>query len=245
VSAGAHEALATIDGIAVRSDLEPPVDVVLAHELLDNLPFRIVRDDREVRIGLDGDSFVERATALDDDLLPLVGDRREDELVIPTSAFAFVERIAAVLERGYALLIDYGDEGGGGPVHGYRAHQPIENVLSHPGSVDITAGVDFEWIAEHARATGLTAFPLQRQADVLRALGFETWLREELATQQEQLAAGRGLEAVRTWSARSRATMLVDPSSLGKMRWLLLATDGLPAPSWLNADQPANDRSTD
>src|SRR4029079_2687223 len=59
----------------------------------------------------------------------------------------------------------------------------------------------------------------------------------ELATQQEQLAAGLGLEAVRTWSARSRATMLVDPASLGAMRWLLLATDDLSAPPWLNDGQ--------
>ncbi len=235
VSAGAREALATVDGLTVGTDLGPPVDVVLAHELLDNLPFRLVRDGREVRIDLDGDAFVERAAPLDDDLLALVGDRRADEVIIPTAALAFVERIAAILERGYALLIDYGNEGGGGPVHGYRAHQPIEDVLYHPGGVDITAGVDFGWIARQARAKGLTPFPLQRQADVLRALGFETWLREELATQQEQLAAGRGLEAVRTWSARSRATMLVDLSSLGQMRWLLLATDGLPAPPWLNA----------
>ncbi len=245
VSAGAREALATVDGLTVGTDLGPPVDVVLAHELLDNLPFRLVRDGREVRIDLDGDAFVERAAPVDDDLLALVGDRREDELVVPTAALAFVERIAAILERGYALLIDYGNEGGGGPVHGYRAHQPIDDVLSHPGGIDITAGVDFGWIARHARANGLTVFPLQRQADVLRALGFETWLREQLATQQEQLAAGRGLEAARTWSARSRATMLVDPSSLGQKRWLLLATDGLPAPPWLNADQTANDRSTD
>ena len=245
VSAGARAALATIDGLTVGSDLGPPVDVVLAHELLDNLPFRLVREREEIRVDANGDAFVERAVPLDDDLLGLIGDRRPDELVVPTAALAFVERIAAVLERGYALLIDYGDEGGGGPVHGYRAHQPIDDVLSHPGGADITAGVDFGWIARHARATGLTAFPLQRQGDVLRALGFEAWLREELAMQQEQLAAGRGLEAVRTWSARSRATMLVDPSSLGQMRWLLLATDGLPAPSWLNSHRAVNDRSTD
>ncbi|MDP9185161.1 MAG: hypothetical protein M3O29_05790, partial [Actinomycetota bacterium] len=102
---------------------------------------------------------------------------------------------------------------------------------------DITAGVDFGWVARHARAQGLRAFPLAHQTDVLLALGFDAWLRDELAAQHQQLEAGRGLDAVRTWSGRSRATMLVDPSSLGRIRWLLLATDGLPAPPWLNASQ--------
>jgi SAM-dependent MidA family methyltransferase len=122
-------------------------------------------------------------------------------------------------------------------VHGYRRQQPVDDVLNAPGSVDVTASVDFSWIADHARSRGLYAFPLVDQTDVLLALGFESWLRDELATQQDQLARGAGLDAVRTWSMRSRATMLVDPAALGRMRWLLLATEGLPAPPWLTATQ--------
>jgi SAM-dependent MidA family methyltransferase len=146
-----------------------------------------------------------------------------------------------MLGRGYALLIDYGGDASG-PVHGYTRHQPVEDVLASPGAVDITAGVDFGWIADAARANGLTVFPLVNQAEVLLALGFESWLRDELATQHEQLTRGAGIDAVRTWSMRSRATMLVDPAALGRMRWLLIATQDLPAPPWLTA---ATDRTTD
>jgi len=245
VSAGARTALSDIDGVRVAAAVDPPVDVVIANELLDNLPFRLIRDGQEIRIDTDGDTFVERPTPIGQDLRDLVGSRTTDELVVATGALGLIERVAAALDRGYVLLIDYGDEGGGGPVHGYRAHQPIEDVLSQPGVVDITAGVDFGWIARHAGTFGLHAFGLQQQSDVLLALGFEEWLYHELATQQEQLAAGLGLEAVRTWSARSRASMLVDPTSLGSMRWLLLATDDLPAPAWLNTVQEANHRSAD
>jgi hypothetical protein len=46
-----------------------------------------------------------------------------------------------------------------------------------------------------------------------------------------------GLEAVRTWSGRSRATILIDPAALGRLRWLVLATPGLPAPRWLSEAQ--------
>jgi SAM-dependent MidA family methyltransferase len=245
VSAGARAALAEISGVQVATVIDRPVDVVLAHELLDNLPFRLIRAGEEIRIDVEGDAFIERPTAMNEGLRDLAGASSADEIVVPTGALALIERFATVLERGYVLLIDYGEEDGGSPVHGYRAHRPIADVLAQPGAVDITAGVDFGRIARQAEMLGLRAFPLQRQSDVLLALGFEKWLYEELAVQQEQLAAGLGLEAVRTWSARSRATMLVDPTSLGRMRWLLLATDDLPAPSWLHAGQEANDPSTD
>jgi SAM-dependent MidA family methyltransferase len=242
VSPGARAALAEVDGIQVASELRGPADVVLAHELLDNLPFRLVREGAEVTIDLGGDGFVEHTRPADDALRALIrGRATEGDVVVPTGALSFIERIAAVLGRGYALLIDYGGDASG-PVHGYARHQPIEDVLEMPGSVDVTAGVDFAWVAEHARALGLHAFPTVSQSDVLLALGFESWLRDELTTQHEQLARGAGIEAVRTWSMRSRATMLVDPGGLGRMRWLLLATEGLPAPPWLAATA---DRTTD
>ena len=134
------------------------------------------------------------------------------------------------------MLIDYGGVGtSGGDIHGYRDHRVIEDVLADPGSTDITAGVDFALIANHAEQHGLVAFPTVTQHDALIALGFEEWLRGELERQTSQLDAREGLEAVRTWSGRSRATLLVDPSALGRLRWLLLATPGLPAPEWLDA----------
>src|SRR5439155_949163 len=50
-SHGARTELSTIEGIGVRSELVPPFDVVLANELRDNLPFRVLRGEREVRVG--------------------------------------------------------------------------------------------------------------------------------------------------------------------------------------------------
>jgi NADH dehydrogenase [ubiquinone] 1 alpha subcomplex assembly factor 7 len=238
ISTGARAALGAIDGVRVATDIERPVDLLLAHELLDNLPFRVVRNGMEIGIDVDRHgTLVERAMPLDEELRAVVGSSTSEERIVPVGALGLIERIAGTVERGYALLIDYGDEGSAGPVHGYRAQRPVADVLAAPGTTDITAGVDFGWVAHHARAQGLRAFPLAHQTDVLRALGFDAWLSDELAAQHRQLEAGQGLDAVRTWSGRSRATMLVDPSSLGRMRWLLLATDGLPAPTWLNAGQ--------
>ena len=231
VSDGARSALDAIAGVRVGAALGGSPHVVMANELLDNLPFRRVRGDREIRVGLDGDRLVEVEAPWEGDAGPAA-----HETIVPVGALAFVDVLASALTHGYALLIDYGDVGSpGGDIHGYRDHRVIEDVLADPGSADITAGVDFDLLANHARQQGLTAFPTVSQHDALLALGFESWLRAELERQRAQLDARDGLEAVRTWSGRSRATLLVDPSALGRLRWLLLATPGLPAPDWLDA----------
>jgi SAM-dependent MidA family methyltransferase len=158
-----------------------------------------------------------------------------DERYVPAGAFAFIDDLARVLGRGYALLMDYGAVGrSGGPVHGYRGHTIVEDVLAEPGSADITAGLDFELIAARAEAAGLIAFASVPQHDALLALGLERWLRDELDVQRTQLDAGEGRDAVTTWSGRSRATLLADPGGLGRLRWLLLATPGLDRPAWLD-----------
>ena len=229
VSPGARSALATIERVRPAADLTAGKHVVVANELLDNLPFRRIHGDREIRVGLEGERFVQVETPWDGEPGPAGG-----EMLVPVGALAFIDRLARTLERGYALLIDYGAVGSpGGDVHGYRDHRVVEDVLADPGSSDITAGVDFAWIARHAGERGLVAFPSITQHDALLALGFEEWQRKELARQAALLADRDGIEAVRTWSGRSRATLLIDPSALGRLRWLLLASPGLPSPSWL------------
>ncbi|MGH2641903.1 MAG: SAM-dependent methyltransferase, partial [Actinomycetota bacterium] len=203
---------------------------------MDNLPFRRLRGTasgtKEIMVGLEGDRLVERLrdpSPIHD--VPLSVD---EETVLPEGATAFIEEVAARLAHpGYALLIDYGGVGEpGGPPHGYRAHRPVEDLLERPGETDITSGLDFELIGEHAEHQGLIAFPSVTQRHALTALGYDHWVHEQLRWQAELLDRREGLDAVRTWSGRSRATLLVDPSALGRLRWLLLATPGLHGPSW-------------
>jgi hypothetical protein len=41
---------------------------------------------------------------------------------------------------------------------------------------------------------------------------------------------------VQRWAARSRASILVGPEQLGRLRWFLLASTGLPRPSFMAGD---------
>jgi SAM-dependent MidA family methyltransferase len=157
-----------------------------------------------------------------------------EETTIPIGAFALLETLVRVLRRGYVLLIDYGSvEGPAGPVHGYRDHREVADVLADPGGADITAGVDVSTVAERARSLGLRAFEPVSQRAALRALGNDRWEATMRTTQSALQQAGRGTEAVRLWEERSRASLLADPAGFGGFWWLVLATAGLPEPPWL------------
>jgi NADH dehydrogenase [ubiquinone] 1 alpha subcomplex assembly factor 7 len=246
-SPGALGALGRMPGVLTRASMPDGPHVVLAHELLDNLPFRRVRMARsgpvEIRVGLEGERFVEVETPAPADDPAFDGAVRSlsvgEEAVVPDGAFAFVDEIASVLRRGYALVIDYTTSVPGVvSVHSYRAHREVHDPLEDPGDVDVTAGVDFSAVARRAEERGLVALGSITQRAALTVLGFEDQMREELERQHRHLDAREGLEAVRTWSGRSRAGMLVDPSGLGAFEWLLLATPGLAAPPWLGDRVP-------
>jgi NADH dehydrogenase [ubiquinone] 1 alpha subcomplex assembly factor 7 len=242
-SPGARAALAAAGLPAVErlSDVEPlDPGVVVANELLDNLPFRRVRlgdgELVELRVGLDGDRFVEIEIACPADLAKLAPELRHgEEAVVPVGALEFVDELAERLRTGYALLVDYAaGVSGMAEAHGYRRHAVVEDVLDDPGSADITAGVDLDVVAARARERGLTALPPVRQGNALRALGLDEWVRAERSRQGDLLNSGRGSEAVSAWDGRNRAALLADDAALGRLRWLLLATPGLPEPGWLD-----------
>jgi SAM-dependent MidA family methyltransferase len=240
-SPAAREALAAITPHVAGSIVEiDPLDpgLVVANELLDNLPFRRIRrrggTPVEIRIAADGDAFVEVERPLDGEKLDGLALDDGEEAVIPTAALGFVDELGSILRRGYALLIDYASTGTGTErVHGYRDHRVVADVLDAPGSADITAGVDFDAIARRARETGLEAFETVSQRDALRALGLADWLGEERRHQQEMLDASIGVQAVRAWGSRSRVGLLADPAGLGRLRWLVIGTAGLAEPPWL------------
>jgi NADH dehydrogenase [ubiquinone] 1 alpha subcomplex assembly factor 7 len=233
VSPGARARLASEGAVRVTDRLDGPADVVLANELLDNLPFRRIRGDREVRVGLEGHRLVEVEVPWEGSPGP-AGEER----IVPDGVRAFVATLAGSIVPGYALLIDYGAIGHtGGDVHGYRAQHLVEDPLAEPGAADITVGVDFAAVRDAARGLGLETFGPVTQREALTALGFEDWARAELGRQGELLDRREGVEAVRAWSGRHAASLLVDPAALGRLRWIVLASDGLSEPAWLEGDR--------
>jgi NADH dehydrogenase [ubiquinone] 1 alpha subcomplex assembly factor 7 len=217
--------------------------VMFANELLDNLPFRRIRGTEdgvvEIRIDAGRTRFVEVDVPCDGEIAELVAGQGPalapgQEAIVPIGALRFVDDLAATLRRGYVLLIDYSSaRGPSSEVHGYRDHRVLADVLRDPGSSDITAGVDLGAIARRAEVRGLASLGLASQGDALLALGFAEWNESQRARQRGLLAEGEGGRATRVWEGRNRASLLVDPGGLGKLKWLLLATEGLPSPHWI------------
>jgi NADH dehydrogenase [ubiquinone] 1 alpha subcomplex assembly factor 7 len=244
-SAGARAALVDLPVRVVERMGDagrPDATVVVANELLDNLPFRRVRGTRdgivEIRIDVGRNRLLEVDAPCDAKIAKLAAELGPlapgQEAVVPTGALRFMDELATTLRRGYALLIDYGSaHGPSSDVHGYRDHRVLADVLRDPGSADITAGVDFGAIVRKAERGGLRSLGLVSQRDALLALGFAEWNEVQLDRQGSLLAQGKGGRATRVWEGRGRASLLVDPEGLGRQKWLLLATADLTAPPWL------------
>jgi NADH dehydrogenase [ubiquinone] 1 alpha subcomplex assembly factor 7 len=215
---GTHgfEAHASIDEVG------PFTGVLIAHELFDNVPFRLFKGGSEIWID-----------AVDDALVAIErpSDLRVDGPVSSASE-GLVQAIARALHRGYAFVIDYGFTAGEQPgnVRGFAHHHMVEDLLADPGATDITAPVDLDALARAAVSAGLHVWGPVPQRDALMSLGYRATLERMRADQQTQEQAGEWRTALEYFGERGQAAMLVDPTGLGDLKFLAFGTSGLPAP---------------
>jgi SAM-dependent MidA family methyltransferase len=179
--------------------------VVLANEVLDAMPVErfVVRGDgadqrvKSLGVGLAGDGFEWRETAASPELENAVESILEG-LPVPLRdgyvsevCLAFQPWMAALasqLERGVALLIDYGlprahlyhPERGAGTLRCHFRHRAHDDPFTHVGLQDITAWVDFTRVAEAADSAGLDLLGFSTQAAFLIGAGMESLLTAEM-----------------------------------------------------------------
>ena len=210
--------------------------VVLANELLDNLPIRIVEKTEhgwdEVRVGLDDSSGVDRLVEVlvpsDADLVAeadVVADGMAIEpgtrLPAPTAIVDWLARVATVLRRGEVVLVDYADEaqgvvrrGAAGWLRTYRLHGRGTGPLEDPGSQDITCDVPLGYLRAVAARVGFAAVEETTQAAWLRGLGIDDLVEDGRRVWRERAHLG-DLEAIAGASRVGEAEALTDPDSLG------------------------------
>lgn len=159
--------------------------IVLGNEFFDALPIRqYVRADdgwRERLVGLndegDGLEYVlsedkAETSAIPEDLRDATppGGIFEDQSASRAVMAAVAKRVVA--HGGAALFIDYGHEAHaiGETLQAVKSHD-YADVLKKPGEQDITAHVDFEQLAEAARAAGADVLGPVPQGAFLERLG--------------------------------------------------------------------------
>jgi len=200
---------------------EPIVGVVLANELLDNMPFGLLER------GQDGWDEVRVTADLVETLVP-VSDEREGRLApdapvgsrIPTqrAARAWVDEARGLVTRGRVIVVDYADTTSSMArrpwaewVRTYRRHGRGTSPLSDLGGQDVTCEVALDQLPPPSED--------RSQADFLRAHGIE-----ELASDAQEAWRARAhigdLQALQSRSRVGEAAALTDATGLGGFRVL-------------------------
>jgi SAM-dependent MidA family methyltransferase len=209
--------------VAVLEDLPtgPFTGVVLANELLDNLPPVIAERTREgwaeVRVGEEGSRLVEVLVASEEVARSAArwAPDAEAGVRVPLArrAARWVERARAVLDAGRVVCVDYGATGTAevaargfdGWLRTYRGHGRGRGWLEDLGSQDITCDVPVDQLQPPR---------IETQAAWLRRWGIDE-LAAAARRQWHEKAGVGDLAALRARSRVGEASALTDPSGLG------------------------------
>ncbi len=157
--------------------------IVFANEFFDALPVDVICPAGQLRVSeKDGQLFEtwyppspEALEFLDRySVHPEAGERVEMSLI----AQRYMSQIAAAIERGIIIAIDYGytrqEQLAGrhrGTIAAYRQHSVSANPYEAPGEQDITAHVNFTALAAAAEAQEMQVQPLLTQSQFLMGIG--------------------------------------------------------------------------
>src|SRR5439155_20234208 len=131
------------DKVEWRKSPEQFTGVHFSKELLDAMPVRLISDGTEKLVGLDCDKFV-------------FVERPVDKTMFNQAALEHIDQIAANLQRGYAIAIDYGFLKEFERTVQVRArHRNLDSPFQQIGDADITMSVHWRSIVERAQTNGL------------------------------------------------------------------------------------------
>jgi SAM-dependent MidA family methyltransferase len=210
----------------------PLTGVVLANELLDNLPFLLLERGadgwEEVRVGTAaaGAGFVEVPVPAPPDLAAEAdrlapGAAEGARVPLQRGASDWLRGALALVGRGRVVVVDYADTTpslAARPwpewLRTYRSHGRGGHPLDRPGTQDVTCEVAVDQLAR-VRAPAAD----RSQAEFLAASGIDELVAVARAEWEAGAAAGT-LAAVAARSRVAEAAALVDPAGLGAFRVL-------------------------
>jgi SAM-dependent MidA family methyltransferase len=182
--------------ITQLSDLKPFNGFIFSNELFDALPVHVIEMKGgqlyEVMIGWDGVEFKEQNLLLaNPKILTFINDQKislaeNQRMEIPLQMESVIKDFSDTLGKGLVATIDYGytkdewkqPERRSGSLRGYYKHQMINNILIHPGEMDITHHIHFDWLIEKGEEYGLQFLLKNRQDEFLIAAGILKELEE-------------------------------------------------------------------
>jgi SAM-dependent MidA family methyltransferase len=138
-----------------HDSLQPFVGVHFSNELLDAMPVRLISGNIEKFVGLDGDRFVFVERPLSQGAT--TSESSHGKCAFNQAALDWIDDVAAKLQRGYVVAIDYGrfEDEFQGNVQVRAQHRNLDSPFEQIGHADITMPVEWSTIIERAQANGL------------------------------------------------------------------------------------------
>ena len=170
---------------------------ILSNEYLDASPVHqvVMASDglKEIYVGLEGGNLVELSgepsdpdlTGRLDGLGIALADGQSAEINLTLDRYS--QDVAAALDRGFVLTIDYGRTAQDlydpqrrprGTLVTYRKHVQTDSPLTRIGSQDITAQVDFTSVARSGEDAGLETLGMVTQRSFLSNLNLDVFQRQ-------------------------------------------------------------------
>ncbi|XP_068609834.1 protein arginine methyltransferase NDUFAF7, mitochondrial [Brachionichthys hirsutus] len=194
-------------------DVPTGFSIFIAHEFFDALPIhkfqRTHRGWREVMVDVDPEKpdqlrFVVAPSPTLASSTLLQADERRSHVEVCAEGGVIVQQLARRIEEdgGTALISDYGHDGSKTDTfRGFKGHQ-LHDVLSSPGSADLTADVDFSYLRRMA-GRGVACLGPVTQRTFLKNMGIDTRLQVLLrscsdASTRKQLIGGYDMLTNRT-----------------------------------------------
>ncbi len=180
--------------VASLEELDSFEGMIFSNELFDALPVHVVEKENgqlyEVMVGIKNEQLHEVKVPLTNPAIDHFLEenkfelREKQRLEIPLLMGDMLDEIAKVLVKGLVITVDYGythedwmePSRINGSLRGYYQHQMIENVLKHPGEMDITSHIHFEWLIKRGEQAKLGFIEKLRQDEFL----LKTGILEEL-----------------------------------------------------------------
>jgi SAM-dependent MidA family methyltransferase len=143
------------DKVEWHDSLQSFVGVHFSNELLDAMPARLISGGVEKLVDLEGETFVLVERPLSQEATACHPTDKKDAFNQP--ALDWIDSVAANLQRGYVIAIDYGRSGGEfqGDFQVRAQHRNVDSLFERMGHADITMHVDWTSIVERAQANGL------------------------------------------------------------------------------------------
>jgi SAM-dependent MidA family methyltransferase len=170
-------------------DVESFEGMIFSNELFDALPVHVIEMVNgklfEIMIGIQNNELIEEKVLLtNSDILSFLQESRielrdRQRIEVPLAMEKTLREISQSLLKGIVVTADYGytleewmdPRRARGSLRGYYQHQMIDDVLQHPGEMDITTHIHFDYLIQKGEQSELELITKLRQDEFLLKAG--------------------------------------------------------------------------